>query len=201
MQIDLFTLGAQIVNFLILVFLLNRFLFRPILRVMNERQSEIARRYKEADEEKAAARHEAGQLREEREQLEARRDEMMEEVHQEVEQRRKEEIRAVREEVDELRSRWKRGLQEDQEEFFQYLRQQIGARAGEISRRVLADMADSDLENQVVKTFIRRLRAVDSQVKKDLADAIKDEDNRVVILSAFELDEDCLLYTSDAADE
>ena len=38
MLIDWFTVGAQLVNFLILVWLLKRFLYKPILHAIDERE-------------------------------------------------------------------------------------------------------------------------------------------------------------------
>ena len=44
MQVDVFTLIAQIVNFLILVYLLKRFLYRPVLDAMDRREADIAQK-------------------------------------------------------------------------------------------------------------------------------------------------------------
>ncbi len=43
-------LAAQVVNFLILMFLLKRFLYKPILNVLETRKSKIAQSLKDADE-------------------------------------------------------------------------------------------------------------------------------------------------------
>jgi len=42
MLIDWFTVGAQIVNFLILVWLLQHFLYKPILNAIDAREKRIA---------------------------------------------------------------------------------------------------------------------------------------------------------------
>ena len=43
-------LAAQVVNFAILLYLLNRFLYKPILKVLNERKATVARSLKDAEE-------------------------------------------------------------------------------------------------------------------------------------------------------
>ena len=43
MLIDWFTVSAQVVNFLILVWLLKRFLYRPILNAIDAREKRIAK--------------------------------------------------------------------------------------------------------------------------------------------------------------
>ncbi|MGH2462743.1 MAG: F0F1 ATP synthase subunit B [Candidatus Limnocylindria bacterium] len=51
--VDVFKLGFQIANFLILLFLLNRFVFPPVRRLLDERQRKISQGLEDAD---AAAR-------------------------------------------------------------------------------------------------------------------------------------------------
>ena len=54
--VDLFKLGAQIVNFLLILYLLNRFAFKPLLARMDERAARIGKGLEDAD---AAARDRA----------------------------------------------------------------------------------------------------------------------------------------------
>ncbi len=42
MLINWFTVVAQIINFLILVWLLKRFLYKPVLKAIDEREKKIA---------------------------------------------------------------------------------------------------------------------------------------------------------------
>src|SRR5574337_372341 len=55
MSIDWITVAAQIVNFLVLVWLLKRFLYRPILDGIDAREREIAERMGEAAQIRTAA--------------------------------------------------------------------------------------------------------------------------------------------------
>ena len=55
MLIDGFTVVAQIINFLILLFLLRRFLYGPIIKIMEERQAKIAAQLAEAKQLKETA--------------------------------------------------------------------------------------------------------------------------------------------------
>ena len=48
MLIDWFTVVAEIVNFLILLWLLKRFLYKPVLNAMDKREATIASRENEA---------------------------------------------------------------------------------------------------------------------------------------------------------
>ena len=63
MLIDWFTVGAQVLNFLILVWLMKRFLYKPILHAIDAREKRIATELADADAKKAEARTEREELR------------------------------------------------------------------------------------------------------------------------------------------
>ena len=58
MLIDLFTVIAQIINFLILVYLLKRFLFNRIIKIMDDRENQIIDRMQGAEAAKEEAQKE-----------------------------------------------------------------------------------------------------------------------------------------------
>ena len=55
MTIDWWTLGLQAVNFLILVWLLTRFLYRPVRRIIEQRKALVDKARDEAEKAKADA--------------------------------------------------------------------------------------------------------------------------------------------------
>ncbi|MFY9876825.1 MAG: ATPase, partial [Rhodomicrobium sp.] len=57
MHLDWWTIALQTINFAILVWLLNRFLYKPVLRVIDARKAEVHRQYDDAQavEDKAKA--------------------------------------------------------------------------------------------------------------------------------------------------
>jgi len=63
MLIDWFTVGAQVLNFLILVWLLKRFLYKPILHAIEEREKRIAAELANADKKKAEAQKERDEFK------------------------------------------------------------------------------------------------------------------------------------------
>lgn len=54
MQLDWWTLALQTINFAILVWLLHRFLYKPVLRAIDARREEIARQYSDVEAARAA---------------------------------------------------------------------------------------------------------------------------------------------------
>ena len=55
MLIDWFTVAAQVLNFLILVWLMKRFLYQPVLNAIAAREAKIAAELKDAADTKAKA--------------------------------------------------------------------------------------------------------------------------------------------------
>lgn len=190
MQIDWFTLVAQIVNFLILLYLLKRFLYRPIIDAMEQREQMIAARLQEAEHQRKEAEEEAQRYLHQRLQLEHEHEELLAAITKQVEERRGELLVKVDLEIQEKRRNWQASLREEQEDFLRRLRQQLGSEAVELARRTLKNMANIHIETQMAEMFMRRMEELDSEKKAEIADSIQNSDRAVVIRSAFELPQD-----------
>src|SRR5450432_1233116 len=73
MLIDWFTVIAQVVNFLILVWLLKRFLYGPILDAIDAREKRIATELADADAKKAEAQKERDEFQHKNEEFDRQR--------------------------------------------------------------------------------------------------------------------------------
>lgn len=162
MSIDWFTTLAQIVNFLILVALLKRFLYGPITKAMEQREEKIAARLQEAAVQLEEARAEAQRYRQKQQALEAQKAEWSARAQQEVEQERQAMLQQAREEVEAARVNWYDALEREKQNFLQALRQRTGQQLTIAARRALGDLANASLEAQIVETFIDRLRQLDA---------------------------------------
>ncbi|MDO8736612.1 MAG: F0F1 ATP synthase subunit delta [Thermoleophilia bacterium] len=157
MHIDLFTLFAQIVNFVVLMLLLKRFLYKPILRTMDEREHRIGADLDEAESKLAAATREAAVCHSERQEIEDKRGEMLSAAQEEAAAWRRDLIQQARDEIEERQERWRQSVEREKQSFLSDLRQRAGEQVYEISRRVLEDLAGVDLERHIIDTFIARL--------------------------------------------
>lgn len=184
MQIDWITVSAQVVNFLVLVWLLKRFLYGPIVEAMQRRERRIADRLESADAREREADDKARQYRDRREQLDRERDEILEKAREEAEQRRRELIDEARAEVDAKRREWQRQIEREREDFAAGLRTRTAEAVQAISRRALADLADSALEARLVDVFLEQVRKADA----DTRDALAGADGPMRVHSSFELD-------------
>lgn len=169
MQIDWLTVAAQVVNFLVLVFLLRRFLYRPVVEAMARRERRIAERMAEAAErEKAAAERKAEYTRE-LDALTAERDERIAAAGRDAEAERHRLLEEVRAGIEATEARWRADLARDQQEFLGEIRTELAASAQSIARHALRDLADANLEAQVIARFLGEVQALGADERRTLA--------------------------------
>jgi F-type H+-transporting ATPase subunit b len=186
-QIDWFTLVAEIINFLILVVLLKYFLYDRIINVVDERETKIATRFKEAEQQQEEARQEAEAHQAKQQQLVAQREELLAKAKEEAAARRKELLEQARREVDETQNQWRQALQREQDAFFQELRRRTAQQTYALARQALADLAGAGLEERLVNRFVERLEHLDEEQRAEIATTIQESDQALVISTAFEL--------------
>lgn len=158
MQIDWFTLVAQIVNFLILLWLLQRFLYGPILRVMKEREYKLTAQFHAAEAKIREAEQERDALQAEREDLEARREELMQAARDEAAERRRAMIHDARQEADALMSRWYDAIEREKQTFLREVQTRLGEQLMRLVRRSLSDLAGLELEKAIVGAFVTQVQ-------------------------------------------
>lgn len=189
MLIDWFTVAAQLLNFLILVWLLKRFLYRPILDAIDARERRVAEELAQADATRDKARAEQAHYREQREALEAQRSALLAQATADAEAERQRLIETARQNAAEQDARRARQLASQA----QALQLALAGRAQDevfaICRKALGDLADAELEAQMVAMLVRRLRAADDEEVSALVQAFEDASAPLTVRSAFVLSE------------
>ncbi|MFH5834279.1 hypothetical protein ACG2F4_18580 [Halalkalibaculum sp. DA3122] len=190
MQIDGFTFVAQIVNFLILLVLLRRFLYRPIIAAMDRREEEMAGRLEEARLKMVEAREKESEYQQKLRDLDREKENMLQQAKEEVEQKKQQMTAEVRNEVEAMQRRWTEALEGEQQAFFQELQAEAGDRIIELVREILADLSTRDLEKQVVELFIGELASIGREESKKLViSALDYGEGLVLVKSSFEVAE------------
>lgn len=173
MQIDWLTVTAQIVNFLVLVWLLQRFLYRPITNAMAQREERIAARLSEARAARAEVTAEAERLRRAQDSLETSRSAILDEARQEAAALRARLEDDIRTEMEGRRKTWQAHLSEERNAITDQLRQRAGHQVIDIVGRILRDYAGSDLATEAAGTFSERLADLDAETRQKLIDAAR----------------------------
>lgn len=198
MTIDWFTFVAQIINFLVLIWLLQRFLYAPVVRAMAERESQIAQRFADAEAAQAEADECRSEYTKKQEELAQARESMLAKAGCDVDAWRDEQLRQARAEVDEDRRKWLEDLAREKHTLLRELQLDVTQHAVDLGRQVLQQLADQSLQSRLVDQLIDQLRAtdVDSLQESDGAAA-----TAVVIESSHELTADDQARLSQALKE
>lgn len=173
MLIDWFTVVAQAVNFLILVWLLKRFFYKPILKALDARERRIAAELAGADAKKAEAEKERSEFQHKLDELEQQRAVFLSNASAEAYAERQRLIAVAREDADNMRARREEALRREYQSLSETLTRRIGSEVFATARKVLADLANTTLETHIAEAFIRRMRELSPNEKAQLASTIK----------------------------
>jgi len=198
LQIDYFTIAAQVVNFALLVFLLKHFLYQPLLKLMDEREMKIISRQKAAEDARSEAEAEAQSYRKKKEELSAEHEELLVKAKEDAKEFKADIMKKARDEIEETKIEWQRDLQRQRDDFISDLRKYSGQQLYAISRRALRDLANEDLERQIMIAFINRLRNLEEPEREMIRDFLRDPDQIITVRSAFNVPEDIRQQIKDA---
>lgn len=187
MLIDWFTVIAQVVNFLILVWLLKRFLYKPILNAIDAREQRIARELADADAKKTAAKKERDEFQYKNEAFDQQRATLLNKATEEVKAERQRLLDEARKAADDLNLKRQETLRNDAYNLNQALSRRAQQEVFAIARKALADLAGTSLEERMAGVFTRRLREMNAQIKASLSEALKKSSEPALVRSAFEL--------------
>lgn len=159
MLIDWPTVIFQIINFLILIALLKRFLYGPVIRAMDDRERQVAARLARAAETEQAAAERAAALMREQENFVKTKEKMLLQAREEVEKWKTDVLVRLQSEVDEKRESWNSILVTEREIFLQKLKRLVSRSVFLIARKALADLADDELEARLINTFVSKINS------------------------------------------
>lgn len=186
MQIDWITVAAQIVNFLILVYLLKRFLYHPVMNAMARREQRITDQLDQAKQREQQAQLQAQRYQELERALDQHRETVIAETRERAEKERKARLEEVREEREELRRQWRAQVQREKADFLRTLKGEVADAVSAIVRRVLGDLADAQLERHLVECFLSRLESMQEEERRRFREA----PGPATIVTVFKLGEE-----------
>jgi F-type H+-transporting ATPase subunit b len=187
MLIDWFTVSAQALNFLILVWLMKRFLYQPILHAIDEREKRIAAELSDADTKRAQAEKERDAFREKNEAFDQQRAELVNQATLDAKAEGQRLLDEARQAADSLSTKRQESLRNEVHHLNQAIRRRTQQEVFAIARQTLTDLATTSLEERLCEVFTRRLRQLDAETKEDLAGTFKTTLEPSLIRSAFDL--------------
>jgi F-type H+-transporting ATPase subunit b len=187
MLIDWFTVGAQVLNFVILVWLMKRFLYKPILNAIDARERRIAKELADADAKRAEAKKERDEFEQKNEEFDQQRAALLKRATDEANAERQRLFEEARQAADALSAKRQETLRNDAKSLNQAISRRTQQEVFAIARKALTDLATTGLEERLGEVFTRRLRELDGEAKAKLAAALKTASDPALVRSAFDL--------------
>jgi F-type H+-transporting ATPase subunit b len=187
MLIDWFTVGAQALNFLILVWLLKHFLYKPILNAIDGREKGIAAQLADATAKKAEAQKEHEEFQNKNKVWDQQRSALLSKATDEAKAEKDHLLDEAHKQADSLRAAQAAALQNDQKRLSTQIIHLTKDEVFGITRKALADLATVSLEERMGEVFTRRLHEMDPKAKAALGASLKATSEPAVVRSTFTL--------------
>jgi F-type H+-transporting ATPase subunit b len=187
MLLDWFTIGAQALNFLILVWLMKRFLYQPILNAIDAREQLIAKELADANAKKSEAQKERDEFHKKNDEFDQQRTALLTKATDEAKAERLRLLEAARKAADALSAKRQESLVNDAHNMSQAISRLTQKEVFAITRKALGDLATVTLEERMGEVFDRRLRELSGTAKNVLGEALKKNSEPALIRSTFEL--------------
>lgn len=184
MEIDWWTLAIQTVNFLVVVWLLSKFLYRPVRRMIEAREASD----RAATEDARRKAEEADSLRAEYERKLAEGDEWMRkreaELHEAMQREREQTLSDARKDAEALRTAARAEIEDAKTRAVTDLREEIGALARNLAEKALSG-APADPLASLEAELARRKEADLTRMRHDLVGG-----GTLTLVTAAELSEE-----------
>jgi F-type H+-transporting ATPase subunit b len=190
MLIDWFTVAAQAVNFLILVWLMKRFLYKPVLNAIDEREKRIATELANADAKQAEAQKEHDQFQQKNTEFDEQRAALLSKATGEAQAERQRLLDEARKAADAANSKRQESLRAEEQNLHQAISLRTQKEVFAITRKTLSDLATVSLEERLGEVFTRRLREMNGNTKEALGKALQTSSDPGVVRSTFDLPAD-----------
>ncbi|MDY0235544.1 MAG: F0F1 ATP synthase subunit delta [Gudongella sp.] len=165
MQISWFEIVAQIINFFIILFILQKLLYKPVIKAMAERQVSIQKSQKEADEKMDNAKELISEYKNKMAEAENEKSSIINQARIEAKEKKDSLLEDYKIEADRKRSSYLKEIQDEKSNFIDNLRKTMGESAVKIASHILEMISSKELEEEVFKSFIEVLNNLEDNIE------------------------------------
>ena len=187
MTVNWWTIALQAINFLVLVWLLTRFLYRPVRRIIEERKALVDQARAEAEKAKSDAETARRHYEEEKAKLTSERQAMLKKTHDELEEDRKKILGAAKAESDKILTAAKASIEDERRDAVQKIKSDVASLAAALAGRLLAASAAGSLSDVFLDTIEAKLKSLPEQERERLMKDLAGKDARLSVVTAAAL--------------
>ena len=187
MLIDWFTVGAQALNFLVLVWLMKRFLYKPVLLAIDTREKKIAADIADATAKLAAAEKQESLFRDKNAAFDQQRAGLLKKATDDAAAEHQRLLDEARTAADALGAKRKAAQSDEERGLALSIARRTSEEVFATARKALTALASASLEDRIVEIFIQRLRGMTGKAKDELGEGLKASSGPALLRSAFDL--------------
>jgi len=185
MQIDWMSFALQIVNFLALVWILQHFLYRPVLQTIERRRAAVEKTLADAGAQQAGAETLERQYRDRLAAWEREKSGLRSTALAQLEVERTQRLAALAKDLDRERERRRVVSERQERETLERLAAQAHAQGARFAARLLARIAAPEVELRLLGMVCEDLARLPEAQREALAEACREGGARAQVASAF----------------
>jgi F-type H+-transporting ATPase subunit b len=187
LQLNWSTVLLQILNFVIMAFILWRFLFKPVVRILDERSARVTSALDEAQQKRQAAEEMRTEYEGKLAQAEERVVAMQQQGEEDLARARREVLDETRKELAAMRENVEREIREARQQEISQHRRTLGELITTLSARMISEATDHDFQEASMEQFIERLGTLQEGEYHQAVGETAEEALLAQVVSAHEL--------------
>jgi F-type H+-transporting ATPase subunit b len=188
LQLNWSTVLLQILDFVIMAFVLWRFLFKPVVRILDERSARVTGALDDAEQKQRSA--EA--MRSEYEQKLAEAEEqvvaMQQQAQEELARARRQVLDETRQELTAMRTNADNEIREARQQAILQHRQALGQLITDLSARMIREATSDGFQQGALEQFVKQLATLPEEEYRQAVQLGTEEEVRVELVSAHEME-------------
>lgn len=164
MEISWFEIIAQIINFFILLFILQKLLYKPVINAMAKRQERVQKLQIEADEKMKEAKGLIDEYDSKMADVDNEKRDILSSAKKEAQERKDSLLKGYQKEAEFKREAYLKEIEDEKEEFLNKLSKNLGTSAVKIAGHILKTISSKEIEDEVFKNFVNTLKKMDEYI-------------------------------------
>ena len=198
MELNWSTFVLEIINFLILVWILKRFLYKPVLEVIRRRQANIQKNLDDAQALQENATVMEAKYKNRLAEWENERNVLYTELEEEIEAERHKRLEALNIRLETEREKSSQ-IEQRKLEILQLNMEKNALTLGaQFSARILSEGAGPELENNLIKFFLKELSSLPTGQLDKLHNSAANNTNKIIVTSTYPIENDTRDMLEDA---
>lgn len=187
MNIDWFQIIFIIINFFVLLFILQKIFYKPVIKIMAERQQRIDDSLSSAENKKKEAENLITTYEDKLKSIEKTKESLLSEAREEAKEKKEKWLIDYQVEANEKRHHYFNEIEEEKETLSSALQEQIVLGAVSVASRLLEETKNEDWDERLFSALLEKLNSYEFE---ESLDELSRGDSSLVLRSARLMDEE-----------